>query len=92
MELIPVNDISLKTFIEDKQKEILAFAQKNTEEVVKTEMALMDFELLLAVNTKKDEIEKTSQYARELRNSSWNELSLKFNGDYNQITSFIDKF
>ena len=92
MEIKQLDTSSLELFMADKQKEILALAQKNTEEVVKTELALMDFELLLAVNTKNGEADKTAKIARELRNSSWNELHQRFNGDHNKISQFIVDF
>ena len=76
----------------DKRSEILALAQKNTEEVVKTELALMDFELLLAVNTRRGESDKSAKMARELRKSSWDELDKKFDGDYDKISQFIANF
>ncbi len=83
----PPNFESLNNFISDKQREILAFAQKNTEEVVKTEMALLDFELLLAVSPNESTID-----SRELRTRSWDDLSAKFNGDYNKMMGFIEGF
>lgn len=81
---------SLSDFMQLKEKKILAFAQRNTEEVVKTELALLDFELLLAVNSNKDKREDT--FSRSLRVDSWQELSQKFDGDYNKINSFLKDF
>ena len=92
MEANNVSATSLGAYMEDKRKEILAWAQKNTEQVVKTELALMDFELLLAVNTKPGEAEKSAIKARKLRDESWDELSKKFSGDYDKTMCFIENY
>ena len=92
METKQIDTTSIEKFIVDKQKEILAFALNNTDEVVKTELELMDFELLLAINTKEGESEENAEISRELRNSSWNELNQIFNGDNNKISQFISEF
>jgi len=83
--------LDLSEFMAGKQKEILAFAQKNTEETVKTEMALLDFELLLAVSSDKGEVKKV-QYARKLREESWKEIEEKFEGNHDKMMNFLSEF
>lgn len=80
----------LNSFLERRDKEILAIAQKNTEEVVKTELALADFELLLSVNLSKKEIDALTKKSRKLREESWEKLSEKFCGDSDKIQSFLN--
>ena len=79
----------LNTFLENRQKEILAIAHKATDEVVKTELSLTDFELLLAVNMSKKESGELTKKSRKIREEGWQELSKKFNGDINQIQEFL---
>ncbi len=81
----------LNSFLACKQKEILALAQRNTEEVVKKELALADFELLLAVNMPKQEIDSLTKSSKRLRQESWEELFKKFNGNTDKIQEFLDE-
>jgi len=92
MEQQQITSASLNTFLDNRQKEILALAHKNTEEIVKTEMALLEFELLLEAHSNNEETGKLSNVSRELRIESWHELSTRFNDDYDKINDFIEKF
>lgn len=80
----------LNNFLINKEREILAIAQKNTEEIVKREMALSDFELLLSANFSEEEREELTNKSRILRKENWEELSKKFNGNFKKIMDFID--
>ena len=84
--------INLDKFLKDRQQEILALAQRTTEKIVKTELALSDFELLLAANLSKEESEKLTEESRKLREETWQELSEKFNGNTDKIQEFADTF
>lgn len=78
----------LNSFLENKQREIISLAHKMTDEVVKTELALADFELLLSVNMPKEEQDSLTKQSRELREENWKELSEKF-GDATKIQRAI---
>ncbi len=80
----------LNNFLESKQKEIISLAHKMTDEVVKTELALADFELLLSVNTNKKEMTKLTDMSRKVRDKTWKELSDKFNKDTTEIQRAIE--
>lgn len=79
----------LNSFLENKQKEIISLAHRTTDEVVKTELALADFELLLAVNMNEKERDKLTALSKKLREDNWKELSEKFNGDTSAIQKAI---
>lgn len=78
----------LNSFLENKQREIISLAHKMTDEVVKTELALADFELLLSVNMPKEEQDSLTKQSRKLREENWKELSEKF-GDTAKIQRVI---
>lgn len=80
------------SFLQERQEEILAIAQKNTGEIVKREMALMDFELLLSVNFPKKEQNKFAKEGRKIRIEQWESLSKKFNGKEEKVLEFLDNF
>ena len=46
MEQLQIKSQNFDNFLQKRQDEVLAIAQKNTEETVKREMALMDFFLM----------------------------------------------
>ena len=81
---------SLSNFLATKEKEILSIAHRNTDEIVKTELALIDFELLLAVSISKKESGNLTKIARKLRCEGWQELSKKFKGNSQDIQKFVD--
>ncbi|MDO8460254.1 MAG: hypothetical protein Q7S74_04045 [Nanoarchaeota archaeon] len=82
----------LSSFIQNKEQEILAIAQQNTKETVEKEMALLDFELLLSANLSEGKEKELTEKSRLLRKESWNELSQKFNGNYDKMNKFLDNF
>ena len=82
----------LSSFIQNKEQEILAIAQQNTKETVEKEMALLDFELLLSTNLSEGKEKELTEKSRLLRRESWNELSKKFDGDYDKMNKFLDNF
>ena len=86
------NIAGLGDFINSRKQEIMMLAQKNTEEVVNEELALIDFELLMAANLTEKEAQKLTIDGRELREEGWNELSKKFNGDYKKIHAFLKDY
>lgn len=90
MQTNQISSTQLNNFLESKQKEILAIAIKNTEETVKTELALADFELLLSANLSEEESKRSTQKARVLRETSWQELSKKYNNDAEKIQGFLN--
>ncbi len=73
----------LNSFLENKQREIISLAHKMTDEVVKTELALTDFELLLSVNMPNGEQDILAKQSRKLREENWEELSEKFGNTAN---------
>jgi len=82
----------LSSFIQNKEQEILAIAQQNTKETVEKEMALLDFELLLSANLSEGKEKELTERSRLLRKESWNELSQKFDGNYDKMNKFLDNF
>lgn len=80
--------LQLNNFLESKQREIISLAHKMTDEVVKTELALADFELLLSVNIPKEEQDSLTKQSKKLREENWKELSEKF-GDTAKIQKAI---
>ena len=82
----------LSSFIQNKEQEILAIAQQNTKETVEKEMALLDFELLLSANLSEGKEKELTEKSRLLRKESWNELSQKFDGNYDKMNKFLDNF
>ena len=82
----------LSSFIQNKEQEILAIAQQNTKETVEKEMALLDFELLLSTNLSEGKEKELTEKSRLLRKESWNELSQKFDGNYDKMNKFLDNF
>ena len=82
----------LNEFLKNKEKEILTIARNHTEEIVKKELALMDFELLLSSHLSEKQIQELNNKSRKLREESWNELNKEFNGNYNEIIKSLDKF
>ncbi|OGJ22330.1 hypothetical protein A3K73_03800 [Candidatus Pacearchaeota archaeon RBG_13_36_9] len=91
MQTNQIGSTQLNNFLEGKQKEILAMAHKNTEEIVKAELALADFELLLSVNLSEEESKKLTQKAGLLREKSWQELYKKCDGDSEKVQEFLNK-
>ena len=79
------NMLELSSFIQNREQEILAIAQQNTKETVEKEMALLDFELLLSANLSEGKEKELTERSRLLRKESWNELSQKFDGNYDKI-------
>ena len=92
MEIQQTSCEDLNNFLKSRQDEILALAQKNTEEIVKRENALMEFELLLSVETPKKEQETLTKNSKKLREDSWKEISKQFNGHFTKISEFIDDY
>ena len=86
------NMLELSSFIQNKEQEILAIAQQNTKETVEKEMALLDFELLLSANLSEGKEKELTERSRLLRKESWNELSQKFDGNYDKMNKFLDNF
>ena len=86
------NMLELSSFIQNKGQEILAIAQQNTKETVEKEMALLDFELLLSANLSEGKEKELTERSRLLRKESWNELSQKFDGNYDKMNKFLDNF
>ena len=82
----------LSSFIQNKGQEILAIAQQNTKETVEKEMALLDFELLLSANLSEGKEKELTEKSRLLRKESWNELSQKFDENYDKMNKFLDNF
>lgn len=80
----------LDQFIQNKEKEILAFAIKNTEEIVKTELALSEFELLLSSHLTEEESNNLTKESRKLREKNWQELSQRFNGNTEKMQEFMN--
>lgn len=92
METNLLNQNNLNEFFTNRENEILEIAHKNTESIVKTEIALMDFELLLSTDLSEKEISSLNTKSRALREECWAELNKKFNGDYNKIMKFLNDF
>lgn len=82
----------LSNFIQSREQEILDIAKSNTEDIVKRELSLLDFELLLSANLSESEKKELTEKARYLREESWKELSQQFEGDYNKMNNFLNKF
>jgi len=84
--------INLDKFLKNRQQEILSRVQETAEKIVKTELALSDFELLLAANLARGEAEKLTEEARKLREQTWQELQGRFNGNTDKIQEFANTF
>ena len=82
----------LNQFLKERDQQILDLAKRNTEDVVKKELALSDFELLLSVNFPKKEQKELNLLSRKIREDSWNELNKKFNNDFGKINNFLNEF
>ena len=83
---------TLNKFMDLREKKILELTQKATEEIVRRETSLIDFELLLAANITKEESERLTKESRSLRRETWNKLSEKFNGSTDKIQAFANNF
>ena len=81
----------LNSMIETRKSEILELVKQNAENVAKTEFALMEFELLMAVNLTKKEEEKLTVTSRNLREECWKELSKKFDNNIESMQHHINK-
>jgi len=90
METQQISSPELMQFLQDREMQILALAQKNTQEIVQKEMALSDFELLFSANISEREQKDLTQKSRKLRVGSWQELSKKFDGNFKKINEFLD--
>ena len=90
MEIQQTSSPELMQFLQDREMQILALAQKNTLEIVQKEMALSDFELLFSANISEKEQKDLTKKSRKLRADSWQELSKKFNGNFQKINEFLD--
>lgn len=90
MDAQQIKSPELMKFLQEKQAKILAIAQKNTEEIVQREMALTDFELLLSVNMPENEQTEITHKSRKLRSGAWQELSNKFNGNFQKMNEFLN--
>jgi hypothetical protein len=88
MDQVQIDSPNFNEFLQKRQDEILAIAQRNTEEIVKREGALMDFELLLSVNFPKKEQERFTQEGKKLRIEQWELLSKKFNNQEEKVLEF----
>ncbi len=82
----------LSNFIQSREQEILAIAKSNTEDIVKRELSLLDFELLLSANLSESEEKELTDKAKVLRKESWEELLQQFDGDYDKINNFLNDF
>ena len=82
----------LSNFIQSREQEILAIAKSNTEDIVKRELSLLDFELLLSANLSESEEKELTDKAKVLRKESWEELLQQFDGDYDKMNKFLNKF
>lgn len=80
----------LNNLIETRENEILELTRQNAERVAKTEIALMEFELLMTVNLTQKEEEKLTATSRNLRGECWKELSKKFNNNIETIQQNIN--
>lgn len=92
METNLLSHNNLNQFFTSRESEILEIAQNNTKEIVKTELALMDFELLLSTDLIGKEINSLNNKSRSLREECWTELNKKFNNDHNKIMQFLNEF
>ena len=90
MEIQQIKSPELLKFWQDRQAQILNIAQNNTQEIVQKEMALVDFEILLSVNTSEKEQKELTQKSRKLRADNWQELSNKFNGNSQKMSDFLN--
>jgi len=91
MQSQPISSQNLNSFLAVRQGEILAIAQQNTREIVKREMALMDFELLLSVNLENGEQKKLALEGRSLRNESWKELEIESGRDFAKMNNILNE-
>ena len=91
MEQFQTSCPELNNFLEDKQREILALAQQKTEEVVRKEMALTEFELLLSANMSEKEQRKLTSNSRKLREESYKELSKRSRADFNEVCNLLNE-
>lgn len=91
MEQQLTSNSNLNNFLQERHNQILDIAQKNTEEIVKKELALMDFELLLAVTTTEKDNQKLTDESRELRKENWDELEKKSKGDYDKMNELLNQ-
>ena len=90
MEIQQIESPELLKFWQDRQTQILNIAQNNTQEIVQREMALLDFEVLLSVNTSKKEQKELTQDSRNLRGETWQGLSNQFNGNFQKMNEFLN--
>jgi len=90
METQEIKSPELLKFWQNRQAQILNIAQNNTQEIVQKEMALADFEILLSINTSEKEQKELTQKSRKLRIDTWQELSNRFNGNFQKMNGFLD--
>lgn len=90
MEIQQIKSSELLKFWQDRQTQILNIAQNNTQEIVQREMALADFEVFLSVNTSEKEQKELTQKSKKLRVEIWQELSDKFNGNFQKMNEFLN--
>lgn len=77
-------------FFVEKQEEILAIAQRNTEDIVKKETALMNFEIMVGLDFSKKEREALTKETRNQRLNTWNNLVSKSKGK--NMSKVLDSF
>lgn len=86
-----INQSNLKDFMNSKEREILNLAKKGTEEIVKKEVALMDFELFLSSNLTDQESVRLTKESRAIRKQSWEGMGKKI-GSYKEINKYFELF
>ena len=92
METEQIQSQPLNQFLKDREQQILDLAKKTTEDIVKRELALSDFELLLSVNFPAKEQEELTKISKSIREESWSELNKNFGNDFNKVNNFLNEF
>ena len=92
METEQIQSQPLDQFLKDREQQILDLARKTTEDIVKRELALSDFELLLSVNFPAKEQEELTKISKSIREESWSELNKNFGNDFNKVNNFLNEF
>ena len=92
METEQIQSQPLDQFLKDREQQILDLARKTTEDIVKRELALSDFELLLSVNFPAKEQEELTKISKSIRVESWSELNKNFGNDFNKVNNFLNEF
>lgn len=86
------NTQQLSEILENRQSQTLAIAQNTVKDIVNTEMALFNFEIMMGLNINKKERTSLTKKSRDLRLETHKELMKLSNNNFQKMTELLNDF